>query len=252
MRNTEVPALARAISVLEQICVRPAAARDLRRELSVPLASLYRILNQLEAAGLLRQDSAGLFHPGYGLLSLGHGARMHSHLIAVARPILQQITRQTGQMSELTVPTRRLRILKLDVWLTAEAPVRLHSRPGHTAGISHRSALGMAYLVFGSGNALARYLKNNVHDAYRCDRLTRLGARFRRDGYTAMEQYRPVGIGRVVVPFYHLANGELGGALSVVTEASRLTKVAVATWARIMQSHIPEVEKALAQDSSGK
>jgi len=247
--RTEVPALARGVGILERVCGRPADARALSSALNVPLASLYRILNQLQESGLLRQDSSGRFYPGYGLLRFGYGARMHSHLLETARPVLQQIARATGQMTELTVPSGQSHFMKLEVWLTADAPARLRSRSGQTVEISNRNALGKAYLIFGSPGRLAKQLKQMA--ATQAERLERQIDKVRRDGFVAMEQNRPPGIARLAVPFFHPSNGELGGTLSVVTEAPRLTRAATVEWAKIIHSHVTAIERALAMDSVG-
>jgi DNA-binding IclR family transcriptional regulator len=66
-----------------------------------------------------------------------------------------------------------------------------------------------------------------------------------------MEQNRPPGIARLAVPFFHPSNGNLGGTLSVVTEAPRLTRAATVEWAKIIHSHVTAIERALAMDSVG-
>src|SRR5215212_1314484 len=72
----EVPAVARAVRLLERLAAAPAAfsLADLARELGVGPSSLLAILTTLRHAGLVARDEAGQYRIGPGLAALGQAA----------------------------------------------------------------------------------------------------------------------------------------------------------------------------------
>lgn len=72
--------------------------------LGSPKSTVSRRLAAMEAAGLLDRDPRnGRYHLGIRLVTLGHLAREATPLQRMARPVLQRLTEETGETSDLVV-----------------------------------------------------------------------------------------------------------------------------------------------------
>jgi len=77
---------------------------DLSERLSVPKSTLHRFLRSLDAHGILRQDDeTKQWRLGYRLSVWGSLAQRSTALHDVARPVMRDLTAQTGETSLLTI-----------------------------------------------------------------------------------------------------------------------------------------------------
>jgi DNA-binding IclR family transcriptional regulator len=77
---------------------------DLSEHLDLPKSTLHRFLRSLEAHGILRQDEESKqWYLGYRLLVWGSLAEKSTALHDVARPIMRDLTAETGETTLLTV-----------------------------------------------------------------------------------------------------------------------------------------------------
>ena len=149
----EAPALERGIAILRYLDHpfrdRGASAGSIMKALSLPRATLYRILKILMDADLVVQDaSTGRYRLGTGLIELGFYAFRATPLAHRIQTLLFKISDATGLTAEAYVPSGRWGMILLDAYQKHYVqPLRMH-RPGLYAPIYHKEVQGMCYLTF--------------------------------------------------------------------------------------------------------
>lgn len=100
-----IPAVDRAIQVLECLVAHGSVAslRDLTQRLSIPRSTVYRILNSLEAGGLVTREAAGAYALGARLIRLAQAVPRGFDLVTVARPIIDRLAQDAGAAVKLSV-----------------------------------------------------------------------------------------------------------------------------------------------------
>jgi len=100
----EVSAADRVLHVLAVLASagRPLAAAELMQGTGLPRSSLYRQLARLKRFGFV-MESGALYAPGPLGLQLARGFDDGSHLVQVARPVLEQLTGRTRESVGLLV-----------------------------------------------------------------------------------------------------------------------------------------------------
>jgi IclR family acetate operon transcriptional repressor len=157
---TESPrVLERALTVLDRFTEteREWTTADLAGAVELPVSTTYRLVNALEAQGLLRSVGSGRFRLGAAAVSLGHRAAagfdlrhdLHSQLEHVAAT-----TRETALLSVLE--PRRPAVLCIDR-VEAPQPLRLSLEIGTVVPL-HAGATSKALLAFLGADVLERVL----------------------------------------------------------------------------------------------
>lgn len=98
-----VGVLDKAVAVLRCVAAEPGALADLQERTGLPRATVHRLAVALEQHDLLRRDPAGRFELGLGLVWLGRLASTRSPLPELARPVLDELRRVTGESVQLFV-----------------------------------------------------------------------------------------------------------------------------------------------------
>lgn len=97
----QVPALERALSIMEWMATRPAGSgiSEMAEALELPKNSVFRILNTLHASGYIQRDeSSKTYRLGRKLLSLGYAAVGETNLVEKALDVmrvLRDLTKET-------------------------------------------------------------------------------------------------------------------------------------------------------------
>jgi len=104
--STSVKTIDRLVRIID--CFSPArlawTLTDMSEELDLPKSTLHRFLRSLDAHGILRQDDeTKQWRLGYRLCVWGSLAERSTALHDVARPVMRDLTAQTGEMSLLTI-----------------------------------------------------------------------------------------------------------------------------------------------------
>jgi IclR family acetate operon transcriptional repressor len=151
--------LERALTVLDRFteAEREWTIADLASAVALPVSTTYRLVNALEAQGLLRSVGNGRFRLGAAAVSLGHraaagfdlGHELHSQLEQVAAT-----TRETALLSVLE--PRRPAVLCIDR-VEAPQPLRLSLEIGTVVPL-HAGATSKALLAFLSDDVLEQVL----------------------------------------------------------------------------------------------
>jgi len=86
-----IPAIDRAVDVMEALAEAPAAIRDLAARLGIPRSTVYRVLNSLEARGLVARGEDQAYRLGPQLLRLARAVPAGGDLIGLARPVMAEL-----------------------------------------------------------------------------------------------------------------------------------------------------------------
>lgn len=83
-----IPAIDRAVDVMEALATGPAGIRELAARLGIPRSTVYRVLNSLEARGLVARGADNAFRLGSQLLRLARAVPAGFDLVGLARPLM--------------------------------------------------------------------------------------------------------------------------------------------------------------------
>lgn len=134
-----VQAVDRAVRILELCADGPANITSIATSLGVHRTTALRIIQSLEAGGLLKRDLEHRFRVGYGLHALVTRSAEDVDLRSIVRPHLTRLADDTGFAVHCAVPIDD-RIVSLDI-LEPPYSIRLPLRIGgnvviHTAGVA--------------------------------------------------------------------------------------------------------------------
>jgi IclR family acetate operon transcriptional repressor len=195
--------VARAIALLETLAEarEPLGTVELARRTGVNASTVSRLLGTLLAAGLVERDAAsGRFGLGLRLVQLGNAALARLDLRALARPLLVELARVSGETATLSLPAAGDAV-------TADAVASSRSvisqpRVGR-ASVPHATAVGKLLLAYvpGALDALAdpleRYTPRTITDRAA---LAEAVAAARRQGWAEAEGEREEGLSAIAVP----------------------------------------------------
>ncbi len=146
MNNYAVPNLVKACELLKILADRPngISAAEVEDLVQIPRTTAFRILKTLCSQGMVEKRKTNFF-AGPGLFEIGLHALSKSDLRQLAVPLLQELTRKTGQTSHLAIPSGWHSLI-LEVCDSPD-PVQVASRPGTLADL-HCSATGKIFLSY--------------------------------------------------------------------------------------------------------
>ena len=145
----------RAVDLLKTLAASrsPLTSLELSRSCGINRSTVWRILSSLERHGLVERDEIShRYGVGYALGQLATRADYDS-LVRRARPVLERLAEECGEMASLAVP-QRIGVVYLDHlvpsrtapvpdWSRATSPERLER-----AGPPHASATGKVFLAW--------------------------------------------------------------------------------------------------------
>jgi len=129
---------------------------DMARSMSMPKATVYRILSTLEARGYLDRDAAGSYRISTKLFTLQNEVSSLQRLLQIAPPILQELSNRCRE----TVNLGMLDGGEVLVIATVESPqsVRMASKVGNRRCV-HTTALGKALLASLTDQSIRRLVQ---------------------------------------------------------------------------------------------
>jgi DNA-binding IclR family transcriptional regulator len=222
----------KALAVLDLVAAfgRPARFSELERRSPYPKATLYRLVQTLTSAGMLRWDpDQGTYALGLRLVRLAHAAWRQSSLAPVARPHLDALSREAG----LTVHLAQLdhaQVLYVDK-CNAREPIEMFSQAGKV-GPAYCTGVGKAMLAFAPEPELSRLIAQQSFHRFTPNTLAdepalraELDAIRARGHALDREEHEP-GIICVALPILS-GSGRALGALSVTASTARTTLAAL-------------------------
>ncbi|WP_306370993.1 IclR family transcriptional regulator [Nocardiopsis sp. CC223A] len=133
----------RALELLAVVAERgPVSLTECARDTGLAPSTALRLLRTLESTGFVDRGDDGAFSPGHRLIGIGAKALGNDSLIALARPSLAELARQTGESGYLCVGTADRGVLYIDQ-VEGNRTIR------HVSWVGHRfpqdgSAVGLA------------------------------------------------------------------------------------------------------------
>ena len=200
---------------------RPLNVSDMARGLSLPRPTIYRLLTTLQAHRAVFQDGKG-YRLGLGLVPLGEAARANFDPGEVARPMLEDLVRQSGETAHFGVldGDRICYLTKVD----SPHSIRMLSSDGWR-GPLHATGCGKVLLAYSDPALLDRVAAGplEAYTAHTCttpEALRASVAEIRRQGYGEDNEELLEGLICVAAPVF--AVGRIIGVVSVSGPPSRM------------------------------
>ena len=201
------PAL-RLIALLEQVAKADKALTltDIIARVRQPKPTVYRMLQQLEAAGLLMRDPDGKrYAPGARLSRLAEDVVLNAQSRATRHAILKALVDEVGETCNFTMPSG-IEVVYVDRVETAW-PLRFHLQPGSRVPM-HCSASGKLFLAWMAPSQRKRLLDHLLYQRYTPNTITTRAeleaelARVRPQGYALDNEEYLSGLVCVAVPVF--------------------------------------------------
>jgi IclR family transcriptional regulator, acetate operon repressor len=226
--DSSSPAL-RLIALLEHVARADKALTltEIIGQVRQPKPTVYRMLQQLEQAGLLVKEPDGKrYAPGARLAKLAEDVLLNAQVRAARHAILQRLVDELGETCNYTMPAGT-EVVYLDRVETAW-PLRFHLQPGSRVPL-HCSASGKLFLAYMAPVQRNRLLDHLQYKGYTPNTITtriRLEAelaRIRAQGYALDNEEYLDGLVCIAVPVFDPRNRQkVRGSVAVQAPASRL------------------------------
>ena len=134
----------RALRILKLISASPRSLTELAQNIGVHKSTALRLLQTLEQADTVRQDSAGKYVLGFGIIPLAESAINQIDTRGIAHPFLEKLASEIGHTVHLgqLIDKRVIYVDKVD----GAGTVAMGSRIGLPAEL-HTAAVAMVMLA---------------------------------------------------------------------------------------------------------
>jgi DNA-binding IclR family transcriptional regulator len=241
-------AIQRAASVLKALGAGAAALtpQELSQRTGLNRSTVYRLVNALEAEGLVATDGDGRYRLGPELVVLGGRALRQMNVRAVALPWLRDLARQTGETVDLEVLSGASVMIIEE--LAADHLLNTSSNIGRTYPATC-AATGKALLAWTPPDALERMLTAELPGCG--PRSIRDGAALRAElaavrmrGYATSYEELEAHLHAVGAPIFN-HQGEAIAAVSVSGPAARLPREREPETARLVMDACAAISERL-------
>lgn len=222
-----VQALAHAIDVLEALAQRgEMGVSEISREIGLSKTAVYNILATFEARRMVNRDPVtSRYRLGWRVYELGAELLRHNELAPLARPLLKQLARHTGETVLFGI-LDRTGVTYVDR-VESERSIRMVAAPGRQASL-HATASGKVLLAHQSPAFIDEVLSKELRP-YTAETITdpeELRAELRRvveRGYADCIREHEAEICSISVPVHDYSGG-VAAALTVAAPATRFTE----------------------------
>jgi DNA-binding IclR family transcriptional regulator len=183
VHSTGVGVLDKSMAIVDLCERQPASASDIAHELDLTVSTAHRLATALAAHGMLQRDASGLYRLGRRFLT--------SRIVEIAQPVLDRLTEDTGESSQLWVRRGDARLCVASV--IADTELRVVMAPG-------------VRLPLADGGSAALALQGDV----------------RPEGWAESHSTRTPGLGSVSAPI--VTGEEPIAVVSVIAPLLRMTK----------------------------
>jgi len=202
----------------------------------LPKSTAARLLRALERNGLAQRQPGGGFRPGPVLVDYARRDTAVGDLAALAIPFLQQLEQETGETTNIAIPT--------PAGVARLAQVQGEDPGGDWVGRripTHASSMGKVFMAFGAAQPpfgrLARLGPNTITSVP--DMLIEL-EQVRRDGYAITWEELEAGLCSTAAPVRG-TRGSVIAAISVSAPTVRTSRKRLA----VLSRHVVETAQAL-------
>lgn len=252
MNKYHIPNLGKACEVLELISNTAGGCplKEISATLSIPRTTALRITQTLLAANYLARNEDGAFTLGPSLVQLGVKALDNLDIRGFARPILQALSRDTGESSHLAMLTGDKSML-IEV-ADSPHPIRIASRPGTLVEL-HCSSTGKIFLAFAVAEPrkFIQTLELSEHTKQTDTTLDDVLASIdetRKNGYAMDEEEFMKGVRCMAAPVNN-AFGKTIAAIGITASTSTFTKAKIRTMAEKLQRAAAEISYTMGSNT---
>ena len=224
----------KALDVLDQVARhgRPMRFAEVLAASPLPKATLYRLLQTLVNQGMLRLDAeTGAYSPGLRLVRLAHMAWARSSLAPIARPFLDELSKDVCETIHLAQLDRG-QVLYVDK-RNARQPIEMFSGAGKV-GPGYCTGVGKAMLAHlpdeerAAALPLQAFHAHTGHTITSAEALEAELAEIRAAGIAFDREEHEPGIICIAAPILS-PGGRVMGALSITTSTDRRSLEDLAT-----------------------
>lgn len=228
----------------------PMSLRDLAEAADLPKSTASRLLTALERHGLVHQaGERGKLEPGPAIMRFAHRGGLERHLVELAQPALEAISKASHETVNLSVPTAN------GVDHLAQVEGRHFLGAGQWVGRRvdyHCTANGKVFLAFGVAELPpGRLARLTTHTVVSRAALEDELERVRSDGFATTVDELEAGLSAIAVPVRGPA-GDVIAALSVSGPTLRLTHARVAELTPILVQEAHTLEERLGNHRPGE
>ncbi|HEX5901202.1 MAG TPA: IclR family transcriptional regulator [Solirubrobacteraceae bacterium] len=228
----------------------PMSLRDLAEAADLPKSTASRLLTALERHGLVHQaGERGKLEPGPAIMRFAHRGGLERHLVELAQPALEAISKASHETVNLSVPTAN------GVDHLAQVEGRHFLGAGQWVGRRvdyHCTANGKVFLAFGVAELPpGRLARLTTHTVVSRAALEDELERVRSDGFATTVDELEAGLSAIAVPVRGPA-GDVIAALSVSGPTLRLTHARVAELTPILVQEAQTLEERLGNHRPGE
>lgn len=173
--NYVIQSVAHALDVLEQFYgeLDELGVTELSKRLKLHKNNVFRLLATLESRGYIEQNKATEnYRLGIRCLQLGQTYVNQMGLLRQARPILEEVSKQSRENTYVAV-MRRSSVVPLAV-VESKLPVRITSNVGEALPL-HSTAIGKVYLAYESEEGVRHIVGSNL-EKFTDKTITEIGA----------------------------------------------------------------------------
>lgn len=220
--------LARSFAVLEYVvrAERPVMPAEIAAKLSLPIPTVYRMIDQLEAQGFLyRPFASRRITTGLRLTVLAFDILCSSVHYAPRRQILRSLTEDVGETCNIGTLDGE-QIVYLDRVEATHRPLRMNFRSGSRVPL-HATAIGKLFLAFLPEQKRSALFSHLEFAPYTPQTLTRPAAleveidRIRHERVAIDREEHLVGVVCIAAPVFN-ARGEIVAGLAIQAPAARM------------------------------
>ncbi|WP_135303965.1 IclR family transcriptional regulator [Haloarcula amylovorans] len=215
----------KAFNILREVkSAGPVGLSELARQLDIPKSTVHIYLQTLQSEGFVVQ-AGGKYTLSYRFLDFGGTFRNQSKLFRAARPEVDKLEAETGEVASLGIEENGLRVLIYK----SEGPDSIHDNaPVGEYTQMHWTALGKAILAHYPRERVEAIL--DTHGLPRANEYTvtdreALFAQLdetRERGYSVEDQDRRQGVLTIGAPIHSRSTDEVVGSVSVSGPKSRI------------------------------
>lgn len=246
MKSAPVGVIGKVLSILELLDNVPGGLQlnQIAEETGINKSTAHRFLSHLEFEGYLFRDGFGNYMVGAKLSRLGSGASFQSTLSKLARPVMENLRKISGETVNLAV-LDGTDVLYIDVLETVNT-FRLVTQIGSHLPF-YSTALGKAMVAAIEDSTRLEELLSRVefepttpHSINNVAKLKKQLAIIRRQGYALDDEEAVAGV-RCVGGAILDANGEVVAAISVSGPVVRFTSDRVPMFSRELRKAAREI-----------
>ncbi|GIN70605.1 IclR family transcriptional regulator [Bacillus sp. J14TS2] len=240
-KEYSVPAIERAIMILNALSDREMTIHEIHSELGIPKTTAFVILNTLEKHHLIDKKNDGTFCLGHQTFQWGMSYYNRIDLVKIAHPLIEQLVKNTPYTAHLAV-------------LSDNQPIYIDKAEGN-GFVRFATSIGQRLPLLSSGvgkalaplfsedeleNILVKEKKKKQHIANLKDELNFL----KQNGYAIEDEEMEEGIRCLAAPVYGL-RGNIMASISITALSRDLPAVKFPEWGEKAKTTATEISHQL-------